>query len=164
MFGNKKRTLLYQLDHCSYRCSYHIVWTPRYRGKVLADKYIKAELQRMFKQIASWKGLHIYAWHIGDEHIHLHIAIPPKYSIAYIIQILKGKTSGWIKKKTKKFPSGALWGRGYFVSTTGLDEYVVMNCTNTSRKGYYATFDEFTIQDLTLVPRFCYNIKSEFYN
>ncbi len=119
------RTKLYQLDHCTYDCSYHVVWTPRYRGKVLADTYIKQELKRMFKQIENWKGLQIYAWHIGDEHIHLYLGIPPKYSISYIIQILKGKTSGWIKKKTKKFPKGALWGRGYFVSTVGINEHAV---------------------------------------
>ena len=116
---------LYQLEHCTYHCSYHIVWTPRYRGKVMADNYIKQELKRMFKQIARWKGLTIYAWHIGDEHLHLHIGIPPKYSIAYVIQILKAKTSGWIKKKTKKFPKGALWARGYFVSTVGIEEQAV---------------------------------------
>jgi putative transposase len=120
-----RRTLLYQLEHCTYHCSYHIIWTPRYRGKVLADNYIKSELRRMFKQIARWKNLVIYAWHIGDEHIHLHISIPPKYSIAYIIQILKGKTSGWIKKKTKKFPQGVFWGRGYYVSTVGIEEIAV---------------------------------------
>lgn len=79
----------------------------------------------MFKFIARWKGLKLYAWHIGDEDIHIHISIPPKYSIAYIIQILKGKTSGWIKKKTKKFPKGVLWGRGYFISTVGLNEAAV---------------------------------------
>lgn len=101
------------------------MWTPRYRGKVLADRFIKAELKKMFKQIAQWKGLTIYAWHIGDEHIHLYIAIPPKYSVAYVIQILKSKTSGWIKKKTRKFPKGVLWGRGYFVSTVGLNEQAV---------------------------------------
>lgn len=120
-----RTALLYQLDHCIYHCSYHIVWTPRYRGKVLADRYIKHELMRMFKQIANWKDLRIYAWHIGDEHIHLHISIPPKYSIAYVIQILKSKTSGWLKKKTKKFPKGVLWARGYFVSSVGIDEEAV---------------------------------------
>jgi len=125
--------LLYQLDHCTYHCSYHIVWTPKYRGKVLASTYIKAELMRMFKQIAQWKGLVIYAWHIGDEHIHLHISIPPKYSIAYIIQLLKGKTSGWIKKKTKKFPKGVLWSRGYFVTTVGANEHAVRNYVKNQR-------------------------------
>ena len=42
---------LYKLEHCTYICQYHIVWTPRYRGKVLADIYIKAELKRIFKFI-----------------------------------------------------------------------------------------------------------------
>jgi len=81
----------------------------------------------MFKFIAKWKGLKILEWHIGDEHIHLYITIPPKYSAAYIIQILKTKSSAWIKKKTKKFPPGALWARGYFVSTIGINEFAVRN-------------------------------------
>ena len=118
---------LYKLSHCTYICQYHIVWTPRYRGKVLADTYIKLELKRMFKFIAKWKGLKILEWHIGDEHIHLYITIPPKYSASYVIQILKTKTSTWIKKKTKKFPRGALWSRGYFVSTIGINEFAVRN-------------------------------------
>lgn len=120
-------THLYKLSHCTYICQYHIVWTPRYRGKVLADTYIKLELKRMFKFIARWKGLRILEWHIGDERIHLYITIPPKYSAAYVIQILKTKTSTWIKKKTKKFPRGALWARGYFVSTIGINEFAIRN-------------------------------------
>ena len=120
-------TQIYQLSHCSYICQYHIVWTPKYRGKVLADNYIKLELKRMFKQIAKWKGLKIILWHIGDEHVHLYLIIPPKYSVAYAIQVLKTKTSTWIKKKTKRFPKGPLWTRGYYVSTLGINEYAVNN-------------------------------------
>jgi putative transposase len=116
---------IYQLSHCTYLCDYHVVWTPKYRGKVLTDIYIKQELKRIFKAIAKWKGFIIRAWHVGDEHIHLVITIPPKYSVAYAVAILKGKSSAWIKKKTKKFPQGALWNRGYFVSTVGLNEGVV---------------------------------------
>lgn len=116
---------VYQLSHCTYVCQYHIVWTPRYRGKVLGDNYIKAELKRIFKFIANWKGLKLVQWHIGDEHIHLYLIIPPKYSVSYIICILKAKSSTWIKKKTKKFPKGSLWGRGYFVSTIGINEFAI---------------------------------------
>ena len=114
--------LLYQLSHTTWVCDYHIVWCPKYRGKVLADRYIKQELRRIFKLIARWKKWQIQAWHIGDEHIHLYLTISPKYSVAYAIQILKGKSSTWIKKKTKKFPLGTLWARGYFVSTIGVNE------------------------------------------
>ena len=121
----KNNHLYYVLDHCTYDCQYHIVWTPRYRGKVLADKYIKDELKREFKQICQWKNFIMKSWHIGDEHIHLFLIIPPKYSISYAIEILKGKTSTWIKKKTTKFPKGPLWARGYFVSSVGIDEYAL---------------------------------------
>lgn len=116
---------LYQLTHCTYICKYHLVWTPKYRGKILSDNYIKAELKRIFKMIAKWKSLTIYQWHVGDEHIHIYFSIPPKYSVSYIVSIIKGKSSSWIKKKTKKFPPGTLWCRGYFVSTLGLNEIVI---------------------------------------
>lgn len=116
---------LYQLTHCTYICKYHLVWTPKYRGKILSDIYIKAELKRIFKMIAKWKGLTIYKWHVGDEHIHMYFSIPPKYSVSYVVGIIKGKSSSWIKKKTKKFPPGTLWCRGYFVSTLGLNEIVI---------------------------------------
>ena len=91
----------------------------------MADKYIKAELKRIFKQIAKWKGFTIYAWHIGDDHIHLHISIPPKHSISYAVCLIKNKSSSWIKKKTKKIPKGSFWARGYFVTTIGVDEEIV---------------------------------------
>ena len=113
---------LYQLNHCNYYCHYHLVWTPKYRGKVLVGTFIKSELKRMFNMIAKWKGFTLYQWHIGDEHIHLYLSIPPKYSVAYTVEILKSKTSAWLKKKTKKFPKGPLWCRGYFVSTIGITE------------------------------------------
>ncbi len=117
---------LYQIQaHCTYTCQYHFVWTPKYRGKVLADRYIKAELKRLFNMICRWKGFAMHSWHVGDEHIHLVMSIPPKYSVAYAMAIMKGKSSSWIKKKTNKFPKGTLWERGYFVSTVGVDEVAV---------------------------------------
>ena len=108
-------------------CQYRIVWIPRYRGKVLADVYSKQELKRIFKFICEWKGFTIVAWHIGDDHIRLYLIIPPKYSVSYSIQVLKSKSANWLKKKTKRFPQGNLWARGYFVSTIGINEQVIIN-------------------------------------
>jgi len=96
----------------------------------MQETYIKNTFKTIFKQIARWKDFKIMEWHVGDEHIHLYIIIPPKYSIAYAIQILKGKSSAWIKKKTKKFPPGSIWARGYFVSTLGINEFQVRNYIN----------------------------------
>ena len=125
---------LYQLSHCTYICKYHVVWTTKYRGKILADDFIKQEMKRIFKMIAKWKDMQIHAWHVGDEHIHLYITISPKYSVSYSVGILKGKSSAWIKKKTKKFPKGTLWTRGYFVSTIGLNEFAVRKYIENQRK------------------------------
>jgi len=57
---------LYHLNHCTYQCQYLIVWVTKYRGKTLADTYIKQELKRIFELIAKWKGFVILEWHIGD--------------------------------------------------------------------------------------------------
>lgn len=116
---------LYHLEHCAYLCQYHLVWTPKYRGKVLVSKYIKNETKRIFKLISRWKGWVIKAWHIGDEHIHLVILIPPKYSVAYAVGLLKTKSSSWIKKKNRKIPPGPFWCRGYFVTTVGINEAAI---------------------------------------
>lgn len=116
---------LYQLNHCTYVCQYHLVWTPRYRGKTMANNFIKQEFKRIFKMICTWKGFVIHSWHIGDEHVHLYVTIPPKYSVSYAMSIIKGKSSAWIKKKTKKIPKGSFWARGYFVSTIGINEFAI---------------------------------------
>ncbi|MEY4744357.1 MAG: hypothetical protein RL272_302 [Candidatus Parcubacteria bacterium] len=122
---------LYQTQsHCTYTCQYHLVWTPKYRGKVLSDRYIKQELKRIFKMVCQWKGFTIHAWHVGDDHIHLFVSIPPKYSVAYALAVIKGKSSAWLRKKTNKFPQGALWERGYFVSTVGVNEQAVRQYVN----------------------------------
>jgi putative transposase len=124
---------LYKQSHATWVCDYHLVWCPKYRGKILTDKFIKLELKRMFKYIAKWKELSIHAWHVGDEHIHLFLSIPPKYSAAYIVQVMKGKTSMWLKKKAKKLPQGPFWARGYFISTIGTNEHQIRNYINNQR-------------------------------
>ncbi len=91
----------------------------------MASLYIKQEFGRIFKTIAGWKGFIIHEFHIADEHIHLYLTIPPKYSVSYAVSILKGKSSAWIKKKNKKIPIGTFWCRGYFVSTIGIKDIVI---------------------------------------
>ena len=116
---------LYQLNHSLYCCRYHIVWTPRYRGHSLSDSYIKQEFKRIFKIIAKWKGFIIHDLHIADDHIHLYISIPPKFSVSFAINVIKGKSSAWIKKNNKKIPKGPFWARGYFVSTIGITDQAI---------------------------------------
>lgn len=125
---HRKRTIR-TLSHCFYELKYHLVWTPKYRGKVLGSDKVKQELQRIFESICKWKHWEILELNIQVDHIHLVLAGTPRDSISYIMLILKGKSSAWLKKKIKRthglYEKHSLWARGYFASSVGIDEYII---------------------------------------
>jgi len=123
-----KRTIR-TLSHCFYDLKFHLVWTSKYRGKVLNTDKIKDELRRIFESVCKWKYWEIIELNIQDDHIHLCLLTTPRDSISYAMQIIKGKSSAWMKKKIKRthglYEKESLWARGYFVSTIGLDENLI---------------------------------------
>lgn len=123
-----KRTIK-TLSHSFYDLKYHIVFTPKYRGKVLAPPKVKQELKRILESITKWKRWEIIELNIQDDHIHLVILGSPKDSISYMMQLIKGKSSAWMKKKIKRthglYERQSLWARGYFASSIGLDEHII---------------------------------------
>lgn len=125
----QQRRYIRSLSHCFYDCKYHIVWTPRYRGKILKKDHIKKELDRIIRTVCQWKGFEVIDLSIQEDHIHLIILISPRYSISYSLAIIKGKSSAWIKKTNHRInglcDKGSLWARGYFVSTIGIDENII---------------------------------------
>ena len=76
-----------------------------------------------------WKHWEIIQLNIQDDHIHLLLLTTPRDSVSYTMQILKGKSSAWLKKKIKRthglYERQSLWVRGYFVSTVGIDEFII---------------------------------------
>ncbi len=124
----RKRTIK-TLSHCYYEMKYHLVWTPKYRGKVLGPQKVKDELRRTFETITKWKHWEIVELNIQEDHIHLILSASPRDSVSYMMQIIKGKSSAWMKKKIKRahglYEKESLWARGYFVSTIGLDEMII---------------------------------------
>ncbi len=126
--SSHKRTIR-TLSHCFYDLKYHLVWTPKYRGKVLTNEKVKSELKRIFETICKWKHWEVIELNIQDDHIHFCILATPRDSVSYVMQILKGKSSAWLKKKIKRvnglYERQSLWARGYFVSTIGLDEHLI---------------------------------------
>ena len=125
---HQKRTIR-TLSHSYYDLKYHFVWTPKYRGRVLDNQKVQDELRRIFETICKWKRWEILELSIEADHVHLVLLGNPKNSISYIMQIIKGKSSAWIKKKIKRkhgiYEKKSVWARGYFVSTLGLSEHIV---------------------------------------
>ena len=62
------------------------------------------------------------------DHIHMCLSIPPKYSVAFVIGFIKGKSAVRIHRQilgNKRVTGLHFWSRGYCVSTVGLDEETI---------------------------------------
>jgi|TARA_Y100000031_G_scaffold103230_1_gene113227 putative transposase len=84
------------------------------------------------KTIKKWsriKEVEILEGHASRDHIHLCLSIPPKYSVAGVIGLLKGKSASEVMsfgtKSSRMVRGRRFWARGYCVSTVGLDEKTV---------------------------------------
>ena len=126
--SSHKRTIR-TLSHCFYDLKYHLVWTPKYRGRVLGSEKTKGELRRIIEIICKWKHWEILELSIQEDHVHLCLLASPRDSVSYLMQTIKGKSSAWMKKKIKRthglYEQQSLWAKGYFVSTIGLDQYII---------------------------------------
>ena len=112
------------LSHSKWLCKYHIVFTPKYRRKVIYYQ-LRADIQKIIKDLCKWKGIEIIEGHMMSDHIHLLLSIPPKYSISQVIGYLKGKSAMMIfeihANLKYKFGNRHFWAERYYVSTVGLN-------------------------------------------
>ena len=116
------------LCHSQWECKYHVVWVPKRRRKALFGQ-IRRYLGELFHSLARQKECTILEGHLCNDHVHVLISIPPKYSVAQVIGFLKGKSAIHIARmylgQKKNFSGMHFWARGYYVSTVGADEEVI---------------------------------------
>ena len=118
-----------KLSHVVHQCNYHIIWTPKYRFRVLSGA-IKEHLERDIHALCEWKEVEVLELSIQPDHVHLVCSIPPKISISMFMGFLKGKLAiklfkSYPRLKQKPYWGNHFWARGYFVNTVGLDEELV---------------------------------------
>ena len=118
-----------KLSHSIYHCVYHIVWTPKYRLRILRD-LIADFVEDQIRTICEWKEVEIEELNVQPDHIHIVCSIPPKLSVSDFMGIVKGKVAIKVFKsfpslKKKPYWGNHFWARGYFVSTVGLDEDMI---------------------------------------
>lgn len=115
-----------KLSHVVYQCSYHIVWCPKYRFRILKGEVGKFDQQKI-ESLCEMKSVEILELNVMEDHIHMVVTVPPKVSISEFMGILKGKTAINLFKsyptlKKKPYWGNHFWSRGYCVSTVSLDE------------------------------------------
>ncbi|MCJ2163037.1 MULTISPECIES: IS200/IS605 family transposase [unclassified Pseudodesulfovibrio] len=116
------------LCHTKWDCKYHIVWIPKYRRKVLFGK-LRNYLGDVFHKLAAQRESKILEGHLCVDHVHMYIAIPPKYAVSQVVGYIKGKSAIHIahevQGRARGFAGQNFWARGYYVTTVGRDEKVI---------------------------------------
>ena len=108
--------------HAVYDLKYHLVWIPKYRKDIL-DKEVSEYLKVIFSKIAEEYEFKVDTMEVMEDHVHIFVEVPPRYSPARVIQIMKSISAREVFRQfpdlRKQLWAGELWNDGYFVRSVG---------------------------------------------
>lgn len=139
-------------SHCTYDIKYHIVWITKYRKPVIVGE-IAHRTRELIRMVCAANEVEIMAGHVGKDHIHLLVSVPPHLSASKLVQYIKGNTSRKLqmeyKELNKQFWGQHLWARGYFAASSGnaTDEVIAQYIKDQDLEEKTRT-DNFTISQL----------------
>ena len=116
------------LSHTRWDCKYHVVFIPKFRRRTLYEE-LRRHLGEVFRELALRKDSRIEEGHLMPDHVHMMIAIPPKYAVSQVVGYIKGKSAIHLARvygeRKRNFVGQHFWARGFFVSTVGRDEATI---------------------------------------
>lgn len=120
---------LESLSHSVWECKYHVVFIPKCRRRRTLYVELRRHLGEVFRRLAAQKESRVEEGHLMPDHVHLLVAIPPKYAVSQVVGFIKGKSAIHLARvygeRKRSFVGQHFWARGYFVSTVGRDETVI---------------------------------------
>lgn len=116
------------LSHTKWECKYHVVFIPKCRRRTLYEQ-LRQHLGEVFRELARQKESRVEEGHLMSDHVHMMLAIPPKYAVSQVVGYMKGKSAIHLARvygeRKRNFVGQHFWARGYFVSTVGRDETMI---------------------------------------
>ena len=113
---------LKRTSHAVYEAKYYLVWCPKYRKRLLVEE-IRPRVKELFLETASHFDFEIDRCEVAEDHVHLLISFPPRYSVARVVGILQSISGSKIfnefPKVKEKLWAGQFWAQGYFYRTVG---------------------------------------------
>lgn len=109
------------LTHTKYNCTYHIVFVPKYRRKVMYGQ-LKHEVGQILSTVCKITSIQLIKGGVCPDHVHMYISIPPKMSLSTVMSKLKGKSALMIFDRHPEYRDKYgrhFWARGYYVETVG---------------------------------------------
>ena len=119
-----------------FSLKYHLVWCPKYRRPVL-ESAIEKRLREVLEDVRAEHGWTIHALEVMPDHVHLFIESDPIYSVAEIVNRLKGASSRILRSEFPALRSRlpTLWSRSYYAGTVGAVSDAVVRRYIESQKG-----------------------------
>jgi putative transposase len=107
-------------NHVVYSCKYHVVWTTKYRRKVLTPE-IDMRLKDIIQGVAVELQSDIIELEVMPDHVHLLCEVDPQFGIHRFVKRVKGRSSRLLRQEFKVLASRlpTLWTNSYFVATVG---------------------------------------------
>ncbi|MGH3842223.1 MAG: IS200/IS605 family transposase [Pseudonocardiaceae bacterium] len=103
-----------------YRCTYHVVWCPKYRRPVLTGP-VDDRLKQIIREVCAERDAPIIELETMPDHVHLLVSCDPQYGIHRLIKGIKGRSSRLLRSEfgslRTRIPT--LWTNSYLVATVG---------------------------------------------
>ena len=107
-------------NNITYRCTYHVVWCPKYRRKVIQGA-VDERLKQIIEQVCAERAATIIELETMPDHVHLLVSVDPQYGIHRLVKQIKGRSSRLLRDEypelKRRIPS--LWTNSYFCATVG---------------------------------------------
>lgn len=107
-------------NNVTYSCKYHMLWTPKYRRKVLTGE-IAERLKAIITEVAAETGSEILELEIMPDHVHILCEVDPSFGAMKFVRLCKGRSSRLLRQEfpTLKTRLPTLWTNSTFLSTVG---------------------------------------------
>lgn len=86
--------------HAVYNTQYHIVWTPRYRRRIINKRCQKTYLEKLLRNLEGLReDIEVKKVNVQEELVHVVVVIPPRVLVAQVVQYMKNQTGNKNKRK-----------------------------------------------------------------
>jgi putative transposase len=110
-------------SHVVYDTNYHLVWCPKRRKDIFAEKEIRERAEQVVREICDEYRFEITEMEVAENHIHILVSFSPRRSIGEVVRIIKSISARQLFREfprlKKRLWTGQLWEDGYFARTVG---------------------------------------------
>ncbi len=100
--------------HCVFYHRYHLVWSTKYRYKVLHGD-IRLRVRGILRQVCAQNRVDIIKGVLSSDHMHMFVSIPPKLAVSDLMRLMKGRSSLLVQREFPQLKK-RYWGRRFPLS------------------------------------------------